>query len=146
MSNIVKVYADACVKIPNANQKGRKGRGKAACGVLIIDLNGREYKYSKYLGECTVPEAEFKGLLLALDKVVEHTRGNIEVWMDSELVIKWMNKEYRLKKAHIKPLYDEAIKLQQRYAGVKYYHFSRNHPIAKKVDKIAEDEFNRNQS
>ena len=50
-------------------------------------------------------------------------------------------KEYRLKKQHIKPLYDQVYALSQRFAGVKYYHHSRECEPAKKADSIAEAEY-----
>lgn len=66
--------------------------------------------------------------------------------MDSELVIKWMNKDYRLKKEHIKPLFDKANKLAQRFEGIKYFHHSREANLAKRADGLAQskyDEHNR---
>ena len=137
----VKIYIDACCHIPQAHKKGRAGKGKAACGILIIDDCNNEYSHSKYLGDMTVPEAEFHGLIFALDKATEYTRWHIEIWMDSELVIKWMKKEYRLKKDHIKPLYDKATAYAERYKLVEYFHHGRNALLAKKVDKIAQSEY-----
>jgi len=143
MSDCSKIYVDARCHIANAHLKGRSGYGKSACGVLIIDTNGNEYEFSKYLGDKTVPEAEFEALVYALDKASEvlPRNQNIEVWMDSELVIKWMNKEYRLKKQHIKPLYDQAYTLSQRFTNVKYHHHSRDSVFAKRADRIAEIEY-----
>ncbi len=136
-----KIIIDACCRIPHANKPGRSCRGKSACGVLIIDEKGNEHERSQYLGEMTPPQAEFNGLLFALDIGTEYTRGEIEIWMDSELVIKWMNGDYRLKKAHIKPLFDKAKQFEGRYKGVKYFHHGRESKFAKKADKIAQYEF-----
>lgn len=138
---VTKMIIDACCKIPDANKPGRSYRGKSSCGILIIDEKGDEHERSMYLGEMTVPQAEFNGLLYALDIAAEYTRGKIEVWMDSELVIKWMTGDYRLKKEHIKPLFDEAKQLEKRYKEVKYFHHRRDSELAKKVDKIAQIEF-----
>jgi ribonuclease HI len=139
MSDVPRIIVDATCKIPDAHVKGRRSVGKAACGVLIIDRNGEEYESSSYLGEKTVPQAEFEGLIFALDKASEILRRNqhVEVWMDSELVVKWMNKDYRLKKEHIKPLFDKANDLAQRFESIKYFHHSREAELAKRVDKLA---------
>ena len=141
--SIHKIYVDACCQIEDAHLKGRVGRGKAACGVLIIDNSGNEFEYTSYLGEKTPPQAEFEGLIFALDKASEVLKRNqrIEVWMDSELVIKWMNKDYRLKKEHIKPLFDKANELSQRFEGVAYFHHSRDTELAKRVDRLAHSEY-----
>lgn len=139
-----KVYVDACCQIPNANIKGRIGIGKCACGVYVIDKYGNTTEYSKYLGEMTVPQAEFNGLIFALDKVTDVTREEVEIWMDSQLVIKWMNKEFRMKKEHIKPLFDQALMLSQRYKSVEYFHHPRTTVNAKKADAIANNELVKN--
>jgi len=143
MSYIPKIIVDACCHIQNAHLKGRTGKGKAACGVLIIDNSGNEFEYSAYLGEKTPPQAEFEGLIFGLDKASEVLRRNqhLEVWMDSELVIKWMNRDYRLKKEHIKPLFDKAYELAQRFESVAYFHHSRDTKLAKRVDKLAHMEY-----
>ncbi|MCP4580205.1 MAG: ribonuclease HI family protein [candidate division Zixibacteria bacterium] len=136
-----KIIIDACCKVKNAHIKGRSGKGKAACGVLIINEKGEETTFKKYLGEMTVPEAEFRALIFALDQAVSIVRYDIEVWMDSELVIKWMNGEYRMKKDHIRPLFDEAKKYSQRYKSVEFLHHSRKSTNAKKADKLANEAF-----
>lgn len=136
-----KIIVDACCHIPQAHQKGRAGRGKSACGVLIIDERGNESEFSKYLGEMTVPEAEFQGLIFALDQAVAITRWDIEVWMDSELVVRWMTGEYRMRKEHIRPLFDEAKRYEQRFRSVEYFHHSSNSKYAKRADQLAEVEY-----
>ena len=143
MSDRSRIYVDACCHIADAHLKNRTGYGKSACGVLIIDTKNKEYEFSKYLGDKTVPEAEFEGLIFALDEASEVLKRNqdIEVWMDSELVVKWMNKEYRLKKKHIKLLYDQACALSRRFTDIKYYHHSSESKFAKRVDRIAETEY-----
>jgi len=134
---------DACCYIPKAHLKGRSGRGKSACGVLIRTTKGEEHIFKEYLGESTVPEAEFKALLFALDKASEIIKRTeeVEIRCDSELVIKWMTGEYRLKKKHIKPLYDEAKKLQARFREVKYYHQPKSSTLGKIVDRLAREAY-----
>jgi ribonuclease HI len=140
MNDGPKIIVDATVRIPNANVPGRAKVGKAACGVLIIDTDGQEYECSCYLGEMTVPQAEFQGLIFALDKASEVLRRNqhVNVWMDSELVVNWMNKTFKLKKEHIKPLFDKANALAQRFSSVAYFHHPRTAKLAQRADKLAQ--------
>ena len=102
--------------------------------------------FPKYLGEKTPPQAEFEGLVFALDKASEvlNRNKNIDVWMDSELVIKWMNKVYRLKQDHIKPIYDDANKKAQRFTEVKYFHHPRTSEYAIRADRLADNEYKKN--
>lgn len=137
-----KIIIDATCRIPNANIKGRAPKGKSACGVLVIDEKGNEHEFKKYLGEMTVPEAEFRGLIFALDQAPSVVRYDVDVWMDSELVIKWMIGEYRMRKEHIRPLFDEAKKYAQRYKSVEFFHHNKNATLAKKAHRIAEKAFN----
>lgn len=141
-----KIIVDACCYIPNAHLKGRVGKGKAACGVLIICPTNEEHEFTKYLGEMTAPEAEFRGLIFALDQATSITRFDIEVWMDSELVINWMTGKYRMKKEHIRPLFDEAKRYSLRFNTVEYYHHSRDSKLGKRADNLANREYLRNQS
>lgn len=143
--NKTKIVVDACVHIPNAHILGRSGRGRSACGVLIIDYSRQEHEFSKYLGEMTVPEAEFRGLIFALDQTAGITRFDIEVWMDSELVINWMTGKYRMRKEHIRPLFDEAKKNSQRFNSVGYFYHSRETILGKRADRLAQREYNKQQ-
>ena len=140
--NKLKIITDACCHIPNAHIRGRVGRGFSACGVLILDVQGQTVaELGKYLGEMTVPEAEFNALIFALDNAVNYTRNELEIWMDSELVVRWMNGDYRMHKVHIKPLFDEAKKLEGRYDKVTYFHHPNTTPLAKQADGLANKEY-----
>lgn len=141
-----KIIADAHCVVPNAHIAGRAGKGKAACGVLVIDEQGNECEFKKYLGEMTVPEAEFRALIFALDEAVGVVRYDIEVRMDSELVIKWMKGEYRMKKPHIRPLFDEAKKLAQRFKSVEYFHHNRDSQLGKRANRLAHQAYQEHQS
>jgi ribonuclease HI len=139
------IIFDATCRIPEANVKGRRKTGKAACGVLIITSNGKEHEFKTYFSEeVTPPMAEFKALIFALDKGSEVIKRNeeVEVRCDSELVIKWMTGEYRLRKEHIKPLYDKAKQLEARFKRVAYMHHSRDSKLGKRVDKLAQEAYN----
>jgi ribonuclease HI len=136
-----KVIVDACCHKPNSNVSGSSGRGKCACGVLILDERGNEFEFSKYLGEMTPPEAEFNGLVFALDQAAGVTRFDIEVLMDSELVVNWMTGSYRMRKEHIRPLFDQAKKNEQRFRSVEYSHHSRSTPLGMRADKLADVEY-----
>jgi len=136
-----KVVVDACCHVPNAHLLGRIGRGKATCGVLVIDEQGNEHEFSKYLGDMTPPEAEFNGLIFALDQGAGITRFDIEVPMDSDLVINWMKGSYRMRKEHIRPLFDQAKKNEQRFKPVEYNHHSRSTILGVRADALANKEY-----
>ncbi len=145
MDKKIQVIVDACCHVKDAHISGRSSCGKAACGVLIINEKGEEYEFGSYFGEKTVPEAEFNGLIFALEQAAAISRRDIEVWMDSELVVKWMTGEYRLKKEHIRLLFDEAKKKEQRFRSVQYFHHKRSTILGKRVDLLAKVEYEKHQ-
>ncbi len=98
-----------------------------------------------YFGDMTPPQAEYNTLIKALDKAAAICRDEIEVWMDSELVIKQMNGDYGIKSDNMKPLYDEVKKISGRFKEVKFFHHPRGTKLAKRADQLAEQEYKKNQ-
>ncbi len=90
---------------------GSRGNpGPAASGVVFIDADSNVVaEYSKYLGIQTNNYAEYSAVLLALDNISEYKDMKIEFYLDSQLVEKQLNGEYRVKNANISPLYREII-------------------------------------
>jgi len=138
----LKIVTDACVHIPGAHLPGRLSKGYAACGVIFVDEDQVISEHSKYLGEMTAPQAEYNALIFALDKAAEICRGEIEVWTDSELVVRQLNGDYGIKSENMKPLYHEVKNLEQRFLrGVRYFHHPRTCALAKRADQVAETEY-----
>ena len=135
------VVSDASCFVSGAHKPGRSGRGKAACGVVFLaeikNIDNLIGEKGRHLGEMTVPEAEYSGLIFALDCASEYCRNEIEVWLDSELVVRHLNGTYRLKAKNLRPLFDKVKSLESRYKLVTYFHHSRDNDIAKKADSVA---------
>ncbi len=142
----LKIVSDACCRIPARSGGLPAGvLGKSACGFLFLDQNNKVVEQKAlYLGECTVPEAEYAGLIFALDYAVEFCRQDIDVWMDSELVIRQMNGVYCLRAPLIKKWFDEVKRMEQRFLGkVRYFHHDRGTFWAREADKLANSEYSR---
>lgn len=63
-----------------------------------------------YLGETTNNQAEYEALLRALEDVEPDRETEIEVFSDSELMVKQLNGEYRVRNEGLKPLYVRAVR------------------------------------
>ncbi len=140
----IKVVSDACCHIPNANIAGRVTRGHSAYGFLIVDeLDQVVSEHGGYLGEMTPPQAEYNGLIAALDEAAKVCRGNVEVWMDSEFIIRQMNGDYGIKSDNMKPLYDQVKVLERRFVKgvVKYFHHPETAPLARRAHQLADIEY-----
>ena len=90
---------------------GARGNpGPAAAAAVISDADGQVLdEAAEVLGVATNNVAEYRGLLLGLQRAQELGATDIEVVNDSELVAKQINGEYKVKHADMKPLHAEAM-------------------------------------
>ena len=101
---------------------GARGNpGPAAYGYVLLDAGGREVDSgSGYLGEATNNVAEYRGLIAGLEAAVGQGAERLLVYMDSELVVRQMRGEYKVKHAGLKPLHAAAMKAASGLAGVTF--------------------------
>lgn len=96
---------------------GSRGNpGHSGYGVVIYGEQGRTIaELSKYLGIRTNNEAEYSGLLDALQWLVAnsaiHQVTSATFYSDSQLMVRQLNGQYKVKSSNIKPLYQQAISL-----------------------------------
>ena len=107
---------------------GARGNpGPAAAGVVLEDTSGDTIKeLGLYLGEITNNQAEYKALILGLETAVTEGAENLECILDSQLVVRQLRGEYRVKNAGLKPLWDKVKKLEQSLGNVTYEHVKRH--------------------
>jgi ribonuclease HI len=106
---------------------GARGNpGPAACGYVIDGA-----AYGEYLGHATNNEAEYKGVIEALKKVFAQLgkekalKTEIEVMMDSELVVRQFCGLYKVKQPHLKVLFTDAHNEIQNFKKVSFKHIPR---------------------
>jgi ribonuclease HI len=106
---------------------GARGNpGPAGYGVRIEDAGGQLLdELHAGIGIATNNIAEYNGLLAALRYAVEHGHRDVQVCADSELLVKQMRGEYRVKNAGLKPLFLEACSLVRRLGHVTFTHVRR---------------------
>jgi len=137
----LKIATDAYCPIPGAHVAGRSSTAKAYGGIIFLDADGKTVDEERpALGELTVPQAEYRTLICALDKASAICDGEIEVWMDSELVVKQLKGEYAVKSENMKPLYYDVRNLEARFARIRYFHHRRSEPLATRADQLARGE------
>jgi ribonuclease HI len=103
----------------------RGNPGDAAYAVVIQMPNGTIVEDSGVLGKETNNIAEYTALLRALEKAKELALTSLTIHSDSELLVKQMNGEYKVKNADLKWLYDEAQRLMKDFARVQVVHVRR---------------------
>jgi len=108
--------------IINTDGGSRGNPGPGACGAVIKDRNGNILvQKGAFLGICTNNEAEYQGLILGLTSALELGADSAEVLMDSELVIKQLRGEYRVKNVKLSPLHHKAKELEKKLGEVSYF-------------------------
>jgi len=92
---------------------GARGNpGPAGIGAVVLDEDDKVIaEVSEYIGEGTNNQAEYKALIAGLKKVKEFNVLELEVFLDSELVVKQLNREYKVKDANLAPLFLQVYNL-----------------------------------
>ncbi len=122
---------------------GSRGNpGHAGYGVFIRDAEGKPVaQLSEYLGIKTNNYAEYSGLLAALRYARQHPCNAIEVVSDSELMVRQINGQYKVKNEGLKPLYQQAMAMIRELAWFKARHVRRE--FNKDADGLANDAMDR---
>jgi ribonuclease HI len=101
---------------------GSRGNpGPGALGYVLIDPAGREVDArGELLGVVTNNIAEYRALIAGLDSATRHAAQPLTVCMDSELVVKQMTGEYRVKHDGLKPLHAAAKQAVAHLGTVRF--------------------------
>jgi probable phosphoglycerate mutase len=107
---------------------GARGNpGPSGFGVYIQDEHGEKLaELSEFLGIRTNNYAEYSGLLAALEFALRYDHPRLRVISDSELMVKQIKGQYKVKSPDLRPLYEEA---KRRIAGLESFqiqHVLRN--------------------
>ncbi len=124
----------------NSDGGSRGNPGLAAIGVIVRKDNEILSAYSEKIGETTNNVAEYRALIKALELASTHTKDEITCVLDSELVVKQLLGEYRVKDYKLRPLFLRVQKLQENFDKVKYLHARREDKFQKVVDRLLNDE------
>ena len=108
---------------------GARGNpGPAAYGYVPESEDGDVLAaHGEAIGRATNNVAEYSGLVAGLEKAAELGVRELEVVSDSELLVKQMRGEYRVKNEALKVLWEEASDLERRFARVRYTAVRREH-------------------
>jgi ribonuclease HI len=119
MTNEIVMYTDG----------GSRGNpGPAGIGVYIETLGK---KYGECIGTKTNNDAEYEALIFGLKKIkqllgnVPSKQASILCYLDSELVVKQLNHQYKLKEARIQQYFIEIWNLMLDFGSVKFEHVFR---------------------
>jgi len=110
----------------NIDGGSRGNPGPASYGVVIRDPKGEVIaRLKKYIGRMTNNVAEYYGLIAALDYAQSNHIRALRIESDSELLVKQMRGQYKVKSADLKPLFERAKKMSQALASFRIDHVYR---------------------
>ena len=114
----------------------RGNPGPSSIGITISDPTGEMvYELAETIGEQTNNVAEYSAVLRALEMAVDHDVKVVTLKSDSQLLIRQLTGEYKVKAAGLKPLFSECRTLSQRIPKVHFEHVRRE--FNKRADELA---------
>lgn len=118
---------------------GARGNpGPAGIGVVLKGkMQKAKCKIKEYIGTTTNNQAEYRALIAGLELACAEGVVELKVFMDSELIVKQMKGEYRVKNADLKPLFAQALGLTNKFTAISFHHIPREKN--KEADKLVNE-------
>lgn len=111
---------------------GSRGNpGEAAIGVVILGIGDDKKEYCELIDIATNNEAEYKAVIFALKKIRQLVgreklkNAEVEIRLDSELVAKQLNGEYKIEEKNLQPLFMEIWNLKFDFPKLIFKHIPR---------------------
>lgn len=116
---------------------GSRGNpGIAGAGFVLYKENKEElFAGKKHLGQVTNNVAEYTALILGMQKAEELGAKSLTCFLDSELVVKQLNGQYKVKHPDMKPLFARVKKLSENFDDIAFLHIPREKN--KRADALA---------
>ena len=128
----------------NSDGGSRGNPGLGAIGVIVRKDGKILSKYSAKIGEfVTNNVAEYEALIKALELASKHTKGELTCYLDSELVVKQLLGEYRVRNPKLLELFLKVQKLQENFEKIIYKHVSRWDDFQQIVDELLNDKLDK---
>ena len=104
----------------------RGNPGLSSYGIVVYDLDGKElHRGHRALGHGTNNQAEYQGAIAALEAALGLGAREVELRMDSELVIRQLSGRYKVRNPKLIPLYKRILDLRSRFDRVALVHVPR---------------------
>ncbi len=116
----------------------RGNPGPSGIGAVVLDAKGKTvHEISKFIGTVTNNVAEYEALLEVLDYCVKKKISPIEIKADSQLMIRQLSGQYKVKHPNIVPLYQKAKEYLAHLKVTAYTHVLRE--FNKRADELANE-------
>lgn len=127
------------VKLIMYSDGGARGNpGPSGIGVVLKNVVGEVVaEVSQFIGNGTNNQAEYRAVLAGLEKAKELGVDELDLYLDSELVVKQLRGEYRVKNADLATLFVKAYNLSLSFKKITYTHIRRE--LNAEADRLANE-------
>jgi len=102
--------------------------GETAAGMVILDEKDNEiYKCAVYLGHGTNNTAEYSAISEGLQAALGMGIDKLSVYSDSQLVIRQLNGEYKIKSESLKPFRNKVLTLASKFSSLEFIFLKREY-------------------
>lgn len=123
----LKIYSDGAA---------RGNPGPAGAGWVIRDAKGNVLsEMYRYLGDLTNNQAEYRALILALTEALHLKPEGVTIHLDSELLVRQLNGQYKVKSADLKPLFQKVVLTLGQFGSYSVKHVPREEN--READRLA---------
>lgn len=114
---------------------GARGNpGPAGIGGVLSDNGHKLAEFSEYIGQATNNQAEYQALLKGIELALENGAKQLDCYLDSELVVKQLNREYKVKDLDLQSLFTKIWNLTYNFDKITFNHVRREKN--KEADKL----------
>lgn len=120
----------------------RGNPGDAGIGVVVAAEDGTILReIGEYIGKTTNNVAEYSALIRGLREAIDLGADSVQISTDSQLMAFQLTGIYKVKSPNLKPFYQEAMNLLQRFRKVTVSHVVRD--LNKRADQLANEGINK---
>jgi len=131
---MLKIYSDG----------GSRGNPGPSAYAIVVTEDGKViHEHSEFLGIHTNNYAEYRGLIAGLTKAIQLGALEAEFIMDSQLVIRQMTGEYKVRSEAVRELYENAKNLASMIPKVRFTNVRRSEQLIPRADALLNEEMDR---
>jgi ribonuclease HI len=120
----------------------RGNPGPSGAGVVVFDQNGEKIlELSRFLGNATNNEAEYKALIRGLSAAADVGIKGVQIFLDSELVVNQLLGTYKVRNPRLHQLFDKAMSRLRLFDEYAIFHVGRE--LNQKADRLANEAIDR---
>ncbi len=120
----------------------RGNPGPSGAGVVLLDEKGEQiFELSRYLDNGTNNEAEYRALVRGLEAAADLGVKRIEIFSDSELVVRQLSGKYKVRNPRLRSLFDQAVSRLQQFDDYAIFHVGRE--LNQQADLLANEAIDR---